>query len=161
MVKAFGPSDTPWIEALNVPDVYLSHEAAASKGLNWEPFVANAATAARSVPEVAALYVSGEVSSKDPFAEIYVRSFFPGRSGDLLLRMKPGILVSSLRSGTSHGSPYDDDALVPLLFYGPSFQSKTFVSDSSLEDILPTLAAVLKMTVPAQPGRRALSEAFR
>lgn len=43
----------------------------------------------------------------------------------------------------THGSPYDLDAHVPIIFYGPGFRTGRFTEFTRTVDIAPTLAAVL------------------
>jgi arylsulfatase A-like enzyme len=45
-----------------------------------------------------------------------------------------------------HGSPYDDDARVPLLLYGPGIRSGRIVDRALVVDVAPTLARVIGVT---------------
>ena len=78
------------------------------------------------------------------------RSFHPVRSGNLLLVpesgynfVTPGIVVPA-----SHGTPYNTDTYVPLLFTGPEIQSAAIHRRVGPEDIAPTLAAYLGIKAP-------------
>ena len=42
-----------------------------------------------------------------------------------------------------HGAPYDDDAHVPVLFYGPWFKAGRYAERAQVADMAPTLARVL------------------
>jgi arylsulfatase A-like enzyme len=42
----------------------------------------------------------------------------------------------------THGSPYDYDSHVPLIFYGPPFRSGRYAEFVRTVDLAPTLAAV-------------------
>ena len=42
-----------------------------------------------------------------------------------------------------HGSPYDDDAHVPMIFYGAPFRPGKYAGRALVADMAPTLAAVL------------------
>jgi hypothetical protein len=47
------------------------------------------------------------------------RSFYPERSGDVVVVTSPYYLLTTYLTGTTHGTPYSYDTHVPLLVYGP------------------------------------------
>ena len=47
----------------------------------------------------------------------------------------------------NHGSPYDDDAHVPMIFYGAPFRAGKYAGRALVADMAPTLAAVLATPV--------------
>lgn len=79
-------------------------------------------------------------------------SFYPPRSGDLLVAMKPRVLtVPHPVAGTAvatHGSFWDYDRRVPILFWrkGEGGFEEPFGVETV--DILPTLAATIRLPVP-------------
>jgi len=72
------------------------------------------------------------------------------RSGDVALIMKPGWLsvYYETHGGTSHGSPWAYDTHVPLLFYGFGIESGYTNEITWVEDIVPTVAAIIKVQPP-------------
>ena len=82
--------------------------------------------------------------------ERFRASFDPERSGDLLVALKPHVTPIAEPKGTvaTHGSPWIYDRRVPMLFYRPGMTG--FEQPLSVEtvDILPTLAALIKLPVP-------------
>jgi predicted AlkP superfamily pyrophosphatase or phosphodiesterase len=50
----------------------------------------------------------------------------------------------------SHGSPYDIDSHVPIIFYGTGFVTGRYGEFVRSVDIAPTLARLLRI-VPAEP----------
>ena len=82
-------------------------------------------------------------------------SFDPERSGDLYVVLKPHIQpIADTRTYVStHGSPWDYDRRVPILFWRPGMTGTA--SDEAIEtvDIMPTLAALLRVPVGAVDGR--------
>jgi hypothetical protein len=48
--------------------------------------------------------------------------------------------------GATHGSPYDQDAHVPIIFYGPWAQPGRYTDFARTVDIAPTLAAMIGVT---------------
>jgi arylsulfatase A-like enzyme len=81
-------------------------------------------------------------------ADDYVaRSFFPSRGPDLFVIFKPYWLFG--KEGTSHGSPWDYDTHVPLLFFGAGIQPGTYTERVGISDVAPTLAALLHVETPS------------
>ena len=76
------------------------------------------------------------------------RSFDRERSADILVALKPYWMFGG-PGGTTHGSPYDYDTNVPLLFYGPPWilpgriDTRVYMSD-----VGPTRASILNVPAP-------------
>jgi len=78
-------------------------------------------------------------------------SFDPERSGDLLLLLKPRItpIVDPTRGYVAtHGSPWDTDRRVPILFWRKGLRPFEQPLGVETVDILPTLAALIGLPVP-------------
>lgn len=80
-------------------------------------------------------------------------SFDPARSGDLLLVLKPRVMSIPERAvmGTvaTHGSPWDADRRVPILFWRKGLTHFEQPLGVETVDIMPTLAALIGLPVPA------------
>lgn len=76
-------------------------------------------------------------------------SFDPQRSGDLYIVAKPHIMPIVDRTGyvSTHGSPWDYDRRVPILFWRPGFRGATIEQPAETTDIMPTLAALLELPI--------------
>lgn len=79
-------------------------------------------------------------------------SYYPSRSGDLLVAMKPRVLtVPHPVAGASvatHGSFWDYDRRVPILFWRKGAGGFEEPFGVETVDILPTLAATIRLPVP-------------
>ena len=78
-------------------------------------------------------------------------SFDPERSGDLLLLLKPRItpIADPVKgSVATHGSPWDTDRRVPILFWRKGMQHFEQPLGVETVDIMPTLAALIHLPVP-------------
>lgn len=78
-------------------------------------------------------------------------SFDPERSGDLLLLLKPRIMpIIDPTKGyvATHGSPWDTDRRVPILFWRKGLRHFEQPLGVETVDILPTLAALINLPVP-------------
>ena len=71
----------------------------------------------------------------------------PENSPEIFPLVTPGYVYMN-PYGTSHGSPYDYDSHVPLLFSRNHFKSKKDISPRATVDIAPTIAKYLNVTVP-------------
>ena len=72
------------------------------------------------------------------------------RSGDVAIVMQPGWLSNYYESngGTSHGSPWAYDTHVPLIFYGFGVANGLTLKNTSVEDIVPTIGAIIGVQPP-------------
>ena len=112
-------------------------------------------------PQVAAVFTAAELakvpiptgSPQDFTLEQRARaSFYPGRSGDVVALLKRGISgISAPRPGitATHGSPWDYDRRVPMLFWRKGMTGFEQPDPVETVDIAPTLAAMVGLKVPA------------
>ncbi len=77
------------------------------------------------------------------------RGFNQKRSGDILFMMEPGWLQSGGDKGTSHGTAYNYDTHIPILWYGQGIPKGSSTRLYSVTDITPTLAMILKIMLPS------------
>ena len=124
--------------------------------------LAEAVAAYRAHPQVAAVFTLAEIAatpvpSGPPDAWTLVQraraSFDSARSGDFLVLLRPRVTPISNPGNTyvaTHGSPWDYDRRVPILFWRRSMTG--FEQPLSVEtvDIMPTLAALIRL--PIAPG---------
>ncbi|WP_370308262.1 alkaline phosphatase family protein [Sphingobium abikonense] len=79
-------------------------------------------------------------------------SFYPERSGDLLVLLKPNIMSIPERAVmgavATHGSPWDMDRRVPILFWRKGMRHFEQPLGVETVDILPSLAALIALPVP-------------
>ena len=117
------------------------------------------------MPQVAAVLTREQIAatpmpSSPPetwtLAERARASFDPARSGDFLILLKPRVLgIATPGPGyvETHGSPWDYDRRVPMLFWRKGMQG--FEQPLSVEtvDIAPTLAATIGLPFTGVDGR--------
>jgi alkaline phosphatase len=138
-------------------DIYLARDVPG-------PMRARVLEAARkkylSYPQVAAVFTADELRrlpapSGPPdewsLAERFRASFDPERSGDLLVALKPHItpIADARYSVATHGSPWNYDRRVPILVYRPGATGFEHPLPIETADILPTLAALIGLPIPA------------
>jgi hypothetical protein len=85
--------------------------------------------------------------TEGPLASVQ-RGFMGKRSGDVIVITQPAWLRYG-PTGTSHGSVFAYDQLVPLVFYGPGIPEGKQVNDKTcIRDIAPTISNLLHISHP-------------
>jgi predicted AlkP superfamily pyrophosphatase or phosphodiesterase len=94
---------------------------------------------------------SSLVSTKysEGISSIIQRGFNQNRSGDVLFTLESGWIMAGYSTGTTHGSPYQYDTHVPLLWYGAGIEKGETKSKIVIPDIAATLAAILNIQAPS------------
>jgi arylsulfatase A-like enzyme len=158
--KKFGAEK--WLVAYEDQNIYLNYDAATRHGLKITDLARAAADAALSLPQFAFAFTEEDLKSgrlpSDPLFQRVRRSYFSGRTGDVLLVQKPYYVSNDTTTG--HGSPYNYDSNVPVILWGPFFTPGRYSSAASPADIAPTLAWILHITRPSSAIGRVLSEAL-
>jgi predicted AlkP superfamily pyrophosphatase or phosphodiesterase len=97
-------------------------------------------------------------AAKNPIAKAVSLSYYPGRSGDLIVIPKANWFFDSKAGGswsigTTHGTPYEYDQRVPLFVMGAGIAAKTHSERVSPADIAPTLAKECRIPVARTDGK--------
>lgn len=82
--------------------------------------------------------LAADAPTDDGFLRLARASTRADRGPDVALRVVPWTLIDR-RSGTTHGTPYDYDRRVPLVFLGAPFEAGTRYDRAESIDALPTL----------------------
>ena len=96
--------------------------------------------------------------SNDPYIEFFRNSFFQPRSPHLSVLVKKYTYLEPYVGGTGHGTAYDYDRHVPIVFMGPDIEPGTYPDPCGPEDIAPTLAKLLGLDYPPENDSRLLLE---
>jgi hypothetical protein len=101
--------------------------------------------------ELREVFAAEELETKtNPFDPLRSKYFFghnKKRSGDAWIVYNPGWLQHDT-TGTSHGSPYEYDSHVPLIFYGMNVNKGEYRGNVEITDIAPTVSNFLKISFP-------------
>ncbi len=100
------------------------------------------------------------VYDADPLAPVLKRSVRADRSGDVFVITKPDVLLHDKVPGTSHGSPWDYDARVPLAFWGKGVKPGRVNAPAAVIDLAPTMARLLGFDYPPARGAAVRLEAL-
>lgn len=146
------------------PDFYLDLDSIARQGLRRQDVEQTIGDALLATGDVAKIYTAasfaGEIPSlsEDPYYDAVRRSYFAPRSPHVIARLKEYLYLTSYPGGTGHGSSYEYDRHVPVVFMGSQVKAGTYEGDTGPEDIAPTLGLLLGIDYPLQDARRRLTE---
>ena len=151
-----------WIAGTAGSSPYLNYKLIAEKKLNPREVREFAADQVMMLPGVARVFtrdqlLRGEVPG-DEVGQRVARSFNSQRSGDLEIVMEPYWISTGSRA--THGSPYHYDTHIPIVFMGPGVRPGYYDAKVKMQDIAPTLAAMLEIEAPSASEGRILSEMF-
>ncbi|MEZ5041334.1 MAG: alkaline phosphatase family protein [Saprospiraceae bacterium] len=90
---------------------------------------------------------------------LFQRSSFPNRGHHIKMRYKENYLVGYSATGTSHGSPYDYDQNVPVLFFGGNIPAQKIDRKIETVDMAPTLGRLMGIQPKPQMDGKILLEA--
>ena len=105
---------------------------------------------ARDTPDARAAASSGTEGTQQRFLETLARSYFPGRTGQLVIVPREGDFITRPDPDVPfmHGSPWRYDVAIPLMFVGPAVKAGTYATPAVQQDVAPTLAAALGVRMP-------------
>jgi predicted AlkP superfamily pyrophosphatase or phosphodiesterase len=162
MEKKFGQGNwvTRSVEGGNM--IYLNLELIQEKGLNRSVATDAAAEAARGIPHIFRAYTRDQIMNNrvdNDSAGMRVKNgYYPGRGADVVVIQEPYWLFGA--KGTSHGTPFDYDTHVPVIFMGPGIKAGKYYGTIAVNDIAPTLATLMEVEIPSGNVGRVLAEMF-
>jgi predicted AlkP superfamily pyrophosphatase or phosphodiesterase len=89
-------------------------------------------------------------------AQLITNGYHPARSGDIAYALEPGWMSYGTK-GTTHGSSYNYDTHVPLLWLGSDIPHGESSNKVSITDIVPTLSDMFRMSPPNGATGKVLS----
>jgi predicted AlkP superfamily pyrophosphatase or phosphodiesterase len=96
-------------------------------------------------------------SSRDPMVRAAALSYVASRNGDLMVVPKEYWFMSPRAViGTTHGSPYEYDTHVPVIFLGGPVKAGRSKANVTPADIAPTLGDLAGVKLPMAEGRALL-----
>jgi hypothetical protein len=109
------------------------------------------------IQEVLLVSNRAEWPADDPAVEFARNDFDAERSGDAFLVPRPYVLMHwDPARGSGHGSIYDYDTHVPLIFWGGPFQPEASSAETTPYDLAPTLAQLLRLDLADAVGKSRL-----
>ncbi len=144
------PFTGPW-NLVNFAEsqLYINHSLARELGTTPEQIIADLEGLLEAQPAIHAAWTADELrQSTNEHARLIRNSLAPPNVGDLYLQTAEGCLVGG-DTGTSHGSLYEYDRHVPLVFFGAGISPGVTSEPAATIDIAPTLAPMINVPRPA------------
>ncbi len=94
--------------------------------------------------------LSDAQATQQRILEMWARSYFPGRTGQLMVVPREGDFITRPDPDVPymHGSPWAYDVAIPLMFVGAAVKAGTNSMPAVQQDVAPTLAAALGVRMP-------------
>jgi predicted AlkP superfamily pyrophosphatase or phosphodiesterase len=156
---AWGPLQKgTYVEAVNFTDVYFA-DGVFDKLRGNGTLLASVVKGLEEIPGVLRVLRTDQLSetSRDPMVRSAALSFMASRNGDLMVIPKEYWFMSPRAViGTTHGSPYEYDTHVPVIFLGGAVKSGRSKANVTPADIAPTLGDLAGVKLPMAEGRALL-----
>lgn len=163
--ERFGAGE--WVVALEDPGIYLDRGLVASRKLDASEVERTAGEACLALPGIIGFHTRTQLLNgwvpPTEVARAVTRSYFPARSGDVVLVQAPFSFWgkhAEKDSGSTHGSFYRYDTDVPLLLWGKAF-APGYYGTAEMVDLAATLSRLLGVNPPAGCEGKALEDALR
>ena len=159
------------VTAFEPPDLYLNYAGAARQGVTRTALDRAVVAAVESQPGIARAYTADDIAaaaaSHDLMLQAVAEGYYADRSGDLVVLVKPNYMFWGTpngvqqNAGIQHGTPYDYDAHVPLIFFGAKIRPGKYTDRVRLNELAPTLGRLLGIAYKGDPKGRVLTEALQ
>ena len=156
------------IESYDHPYLYFSSDVKNNSQVNQRELEAAVVAELMKFPGVALAVSSSALRQGGlPDNELYravVRNFHPKRSGDVFLVFEPNWFINDfdgLVVASTHGSPWNYDTHVPIVFAGNGLSSTRVDRGVHTIDIAPTLSAYLGIRAPSGSVGEPLEEVLQ
>lgn len=149
------------IENVSNGQVFLNHENMEKLHLNTQQIEQDIANYILTFEGVNQTYTANTMKTT-VFAENIPaniqRGFNQKRSGDILFVLASGWINAGYKTGCTHGSPYQYDTHVPLIWYGFNIPKGETSSKVIIPDIAATIAAILNINAPSACSGQPIKE---
>jgi predicted AlkP superfamily pyrophosphatase or phosphodiesterase len=156
---AWGPLQKgTYVDNVNFTDVYFA-DGVYDKLRGNAMLMASVIKSLEEIPGVLRVLRTDQLSenSRDPMVRSAALSYMASRNGDLMVIPKEYWFMSPRAViGTTHGSPYEYDTHVPVIFFGGAIKAGRSKANVTPADIAPTLADFAGVKLPMAEGRALL-----
>lgn len=130
--------------------MYLNHEVIYKNKLELQKVQQSLAEFLRSIDGVAAVYTARQMQTEgytEGVSQMLQKGYYFKRSGDVIMVLDPA-WIDFMSYGTTHGSGYNYDTHVPLIWYGKGIPTGVSYRKQRITDIAPTLSFLLNIGLP-------------
>lgn len=159
----------PLVEEITNDNIYLDRKTILEKKINSKKVQAVIKGILQTKKGIKKIYTEEDLNSdnfSDEWLKMVKKGYLYHESGDLIFLLEPGYLPKSKLSetthlGTSHGSEFNYDTHVPLIWYGKNIPAQSIFRGINITDITATLAPILKLQRPNATTGEVILELFK
>ena len=155
----YGTGD--WVVAYNDKCVWLNHNRIYERGLNLAEVQNEVAIFAMQFSGISHALAATAMRTSyfgSGYARRMQNSFYPRRSGDVVVNLMPGCIEERPDVRSKSGSMYGYDTTVPLVLYGGGIPARRVGRSVDMTSVAPTLAYLLDIPEPAASEGTVLEE---
>jgi len=148
---------------LDGPLVYVDRGAFAAAGVNADPLLRRFADSARRAPGISRVDRVRDLATRDTVRDAVARRWAHMIPPDSPVEYVITPVEGSYPTGATvaeHGLPYDDDAHVPVILYGPWYRTGRYPERALVADLAPTLAWIVGVPPTERVDGRVLQHAI-
>ena len=143
------------IDNIDNNQIYLNKENILSSGIREKDVIIELVRILKSFDFISEVYSSDYIlnSTKlEGYEELIQNGFHEKRSGDIAIVLKPNVIFYDGK-GTTHGSGYNYDTHVPLIFFGCGIRNGETSKNTEIPDIAPTISDLLGFEMKNSTGK--------
>ncbi len=140
------------IENISNGQVFLNHESILKNSLNTQQIEQEIANYLLTFDGIAQTFTATTLKTTfftENIQATIQRGFNQKRSGDVIYVLASGWINAGYTTGCTHGSPYQYDTRVPLLWYGFKIPTGETNNKVNITDVAATVAALLNINAPS------------
>jgi predicted AlkP superfamily pyrophosphatase or phosphodiesterase len=159
MTRVYG--DSLLVAAVENAQVFFDEGRALQHHLTLQQLEGTAIDLLRKTKGIGAVYTREQlIASNDKHAQLLLNGYHDAISGDVVFLLLPAWMDHG-RKGTTHGSGYNYDTHVPLLFYGAGIPKGETYKQVFITQIAPTVCELMKIHQPSCSYSELLMELLR
>ena len=135
--------------------IYLNDEVISEMNLNKSKVVNQLVKILESFDFISKAYTADFILGSSELIEyekLIQNGYHKERSGDIALILKENVIFYNGK-GTTHGSGYNYDTHVPLIFYGYGIKKGETLNHTEIPDIAPTISKLLGLEMKNSTGK--------
>lgn len=148
VAKTYGSEDL--IENISNNQVFLNHQLIDDMELDLNTVQENIVNHIITYKDTYKAYSAATMNNSyfdSGIEALLQKGFNQKRSGDVLYVLSPAV-IDYPKTGSTHGSGFNYDTHVPLLFYGKGIKNGSTNVRTEITDLAPTISALLKIGFP-------------
>ena len=150
------------VENVSNNQIFLNHEKITELGLDLNDVRDKIVNEIINYKDIDIAYTATTVNNtsfSNGIELLLQNGFNQKRSGDVIVVYNPATISSGYgKKGTSHGTAYNYDTHVPLLFFGKGIKHGSSFEKTEVIDIAPTISALLGISFPSGSTGKPLVE---